>query len=110
MPYEEWTETIKVKNQKDIVLKMIETPHGPLLDETLAEKNLALKWAFHHITNNAMKSLYAMSEARDMKSFEMALQYATAPGLNVMYADADNIAWWVFGDMAVKKSELDIDS
>lgn len=104
VPYEEWKEVIKVKNQPDVVLNFIETPHGPLMDETLSEKSLALKWAFHRPENDTMKALYSMSEAKDIKSFEAGLQYATAPGLNVMYADAENIAWWMFGDIVVKKN------
>lgn len=103
-PYQEWNEVIKVKDQHDLVLNMIETAHGPIMDEFLTEKNLALKWAFHKIENNPMKSLREMGEAKDIAAFEKALQYATAPGLNVMYADAENIAWWVFGDIAVKKN------
>lgn len=103
-PYKEWSEVIKVKNQPDLVLKMIETPHGPIMDEVIAEKNLSLKWAFHKVENNPLKTLREMAEAKDMLSFAASLQYGTAPGLNVMYADAKNIAWWIFGDIAVKKN------
>lgn len=103
-PYQEWQEVIKVKGQPDLVLPMIETPHGPLMDEVLEEKNLALKWAFHRLENNPMKALHDMGESRTLENFEKALQHATAPGLNVMYADPQNIAWWIFGDLAVKKN------
>lgn len=102
--YQEWSEVIKIKNQPDLVLKMIETPHGPIMDETLTEKSLSLKWAFHRPENNPLRALREMAEAKNIKSFETALQYGTAPGLNVMYADVDNIAWWIFGDLAVKKN------
>lgn len=103
-PYQEWTETIAIKGKPALVLNMIETPHGPVMDEVLSEKSLALKWAFHSPNNNPMKALRLMSEAKSMSDFETALQYGTAPGLNVMYADADNIAWWIFGDIAVKQN------
>ncbi|WII71656.1 penicillin acylase family protein [Bdellovibrio sp. 22V] len=103
-PYQEWKEVIKVKNEGDVVLNVIETSHGPLMDEVLEEKNLALKWAFHRRENNPMKALRAMGAAKNIKEFEAALQYGTAPGLNVMYADAENIAWWMFGDVAIKKN------
>lgn len=104
VPYKEWIETIKVKGEPDVTLHLIETPHGPLMDEVLKEKNLALKWAFHSLKNNPLRALREMAEAKDMKKFERAIQYATAPGINVLYADAKNIAWWIFGDMAVKKN------
>ncbi|UOF01748.1 penicillin acylase family protein [Bdellovibrio reynosensis] len=102
--YKTWTETIKVKDSTDVVLEMIETSHGPLMDHFLEEKNLALKWAFHRPENNPMKALRLMGEAKDLGQFESALQFGTAPGLNVMYADRVNIAWWMFGDIAVKKN------
>ncbi|WP_253696838.1 penicillin acylase family protein [Bdellovibrio bacteriovorus] len=102
--YQEWNEVIKVKDGIDVTLPMIETPHGPLMDGIFTEKNLALKWAFHRKENNPMKALRMMGEAKSMAEFESALKSATAPGLNVMYADADNIAWWIFGDIAVKKN------
>lgn len=102
--YQEWVEVIKIKDKPDLIIQMIETPHGPLMDEVLSEKNLALKWAFHKSENNPLKALREMAEAKDIHSFETAIQYGTAPGLNVMYADADNIAWWILGDIAVKKN------
>lgn len=104
VPYQEWSESIRIKNRPDLKLEMIETPHGPLMDHALARSGLALKWAFHRIKNNPMKALYEMARARNMQQFEAALQFGTAPGLNVMYADAKNIAWWIFGDMAIKKN------
>ncbi|NUN05540.1 MAG: penicillin acylase family protein [Bdellovibrio sp.] len=104
VPYQEWQEVIKVKNQDDVVLNMIETPHGPLLNQVLADQDLALAWAFHRRENNPMRALMEMAEAKSMQTFESAMQYATAPGLNVMYADSENIAWWTFGDMAIKKN------
>ncbi len=103
-PYQERREVIKVKNASDVVLSLIETPHGPLMDEVLTQKGLALKWAYHRPENNPMKSLRGMGAATNMKSFEEALKFATAPGLNVMYADADNIAWWMVGDLAIKSN------
>lgn len=103
-PYREWSETIKVKGMQDLVLPMIETAHGPLLEHLLPESNLSLKWAFHRPENDPMQALYQMAEAPNMGTFENALKTGSAPGLNVMYADANNIAWWIFGDMALKKN------
>ncbi|MEN0059657.1 MAG: penicillin acylase family protein [Bdellovibrio sp.] len=103
-PYREWREIIPVKGAADVILNLIETPHGPVMDEVLTEPSLALKWAFHRLENNPLKSLREMGLATNMERFEKALRHATAPGLNVMYADAENIAWWMFGDIAIKKN------
>lgn len=102
IPYKEWQEVIKVKNAPDVVLDMIETQHGPLLDHILETKDLALKWAFHRPDNDPIKALRLMAESKSLESFEAALKPVTAPGLNVMYADATNIAWWTVGDIAIK--------
>lgn len=104
LPFTEWHEVIKVKKQPDFSFTMIETSHGPIMDQVLDEKNLALKWAFHSTKNNPLKSLKEMAEAKRTTDFEKALQYGSAPGLNVLYADASNIAWWIFGDVAVKRN------
>lgn len=101
-PYKETQEEILVKGQKNPVrLTILETSHGPVLDHVL-QKDLALKWSFHRPENNTMKALQKMNDSKDIKEFEEALKFATAPGLNVMYSDKENIAWWMFGDIALK--------
>lgn len=103
-PYQEWQEIIKVKGEPDAVLDMIETSHGPIMNHALETKDLSLKWAFHSKTNDLIQTVRNMAEAKTMAEFEKPLQRVTAPGLNVMYADAENIAWWMIGDIALKKN------
>ncbi|HEX7673663.1 MAG TPA: penicillin acylase family protein [Bdellovibrio sp.] len=103
-PYSEWNEIIVVKNKPDVSFKMIETPHGFLMDEVLDQKNIALKWAFNSPHNDTMATLYHMGEAKNITEFENSLKDGTAPGLNVMYADPQNIAWWTYGEIAIKKN------
>lgn len=104
VPYTSWDETIQIKNEEPKVLTILNTPHGPLLNHVLENRDLSLKWAFHREGNNPLAALRDMALSQDMASFKLALQQATAPGLNVLYADKDNIAWWMFGDMAVKQN------
>ncbi|WP_413584513.1 penicillin acylase family protein [Bdellovibrio sp. HCB274] len=109
--YQTRVETIAVKKQEPVTIEIIETPHGPLMNHVI-DSDLSLKWAFHNVNNDPLQALYQMGEAKDMKTFENALKTGTAPGLNVMYADAENIAWWMFGEVAVKgnpNSELILD-
>ncbi|WP_413557432.1 penicillin acylase family protein [Bdellovibrio sp. HCB209] len=104
-------EMIRVKNQAPTTIEIIETPHGPLMNHVI-DSDLSLKWAYHNVDNDPLQALYVMGEAKDMKTFENALKPGTAPGLNVMYADAENIAWWMFGEVAMKgnpHSELILD-
>jgi penicillin amidase len=102
-PYTVRSETIAVKKQEPVTMEVIQTPHGPLMDYVV-DADLSLKWAYHKIDNDPLQALYVMGEAKDMKTFENALKPGSAPGLNVMYADDQNIAWWMFGDVAVKNN------
>jgi penicillin amidase len=102
--YKEHPQVIHVKNKPDVEFTVIETAHGPVLDEVLDEKDIALRWSFHKETNNPMENIYSMGEASNISEFENALKTGNAPGLNVMYADADNIAWWTFGDIIKRKN------
>ncbi len=102
-PYQVRKEVIEVKKHSPIDMEIIETPHGPLMDYVI-DTDLSLKWAYHKIDNDPLYALYTMGEAKDMKTFENALKPGSAPGLNVMYADAENIAWWMFGDVEIKNN------
>ncbi|UYL07731.1 penicillin acylase family protein [Bdellovibrio sp. SKB1291214] len=100
-PYTVRNETIMVKKQAPVQMEVIQTPHGPLMDYVV-DADLSLKWAYPKIDNDPLQALYTMGESKDMKTFENALKTGSAPGLNVMYADEKNIAWWMFGDVATK--------
>lgn len=95
-------EVIKVKGQKDYQFKLKETNHGPLLDQVLEDKNISLRWNYFDANNDPIASLYQMSEARNMAEFKAAVATGISPGLNVLYADHDNIAWWMFGKVETK--------
>src|SRR5690606_29898606 len=45
--------------------------------------------------NQLLQAIYEMAHADDMDEFSAALPKIHAPGLNIMYGDAEgNIAWW----------------
>jgi penicillin amidase len=88
-----FSEIISVKDQEDIHLPIRMTEHGPLLDEIIEEKSIALNWSFHHISNRPLEAFWKMNEAKNFEAFKKAASLAAAPGLNIIYADAeDNIA------------------
>jgi penicillin amidase len=88
-----FSETIKVKDSKDIHLPIRMTDHGPLLDEIIETKNIAMKWSLHHPLNKPLQAFWKMNEAKNFKEFKSAVSLAGAPGLNIIYADTDdNIA------------------
>jgi penicillin amidase len=100
-------ETIKVKNSKDVNLTIFSTHHGPLLDEFFSEnekKHLSLSWAFLSPENDPLNALYRMGIAKDINEFKFAVSLGVAPGLNILYADKDNIGWWMFGEIRHKSN------
>lgn len=99
-------EEIKIKGKDSYKFKLKETNHGPLLTEVLPDKNLALKWAFLEPDNNPLLVLYKMNQARNMEEFKSAVSLGVAPGLNVLYADRDNIGWWMFGRIYEKPGHV----
>lgn len=110
--YRERLEVIKVKGEKNAQIVVLTTQHGPILDDVFtnpADKSLALKWAFHHSDNDPLYALYKMGRAKNMEEFKAGVALGKAPGLNVLYADKQNIGWWIFGEVATKSTRLGSD-
>lgn len=110
--YRERLEIIKIKKKPDLKMVIIETQHGPILDEIFPhpeDKSIALKWAFRSPLNDPLTALYKMGKAKSMEEFKTAVALGHAPGLNILYADKKNIAWWIFGDIAKKSTHTPTD-
>lgn len=103
--YKERFEKIAIKGSRPFEMVVIETEHGPLMDDVFSspeDKSIALKWAFRSLDNDPLFALYKMGRARSMQEFKAAVALGVSPGLNVLYADKKNIAWWMFGEIAQK--------
>ncbi len=105
-PLKKTKEVIKVKGKKDYEFEIKETIHGPILDEISDEKSLALKWAYYEPDNDPITTLYEMSFSKNMLEMKAAVSKGVAPGLNILYADKENIAWWIFGRVYQKPSHV----
>ncbi len=104
IPYEIREEVIKVKGKSDINLKIKVSKHGPImndfLDEITTSKPIAMDWIYTKFDNKMLTASYEMSHATSLDSFKQAVAKIHAPGLNVMYGDAqDNIAWFAAGKL-----------
>ncbi|WP_437395307.1 penicillin acylase family protein [Flagellimonas lutimaris] len=97
--YEFVNKTIKVKDGDDVVFTYKKTHHGPVLnniaDQISGDRPIAMSWIYTKPKNMVMHALYGISHASNIKEFKSALPNIHAPGLNVMYGDAEgNVAWW----------------
>lgn len=92
------TEIIHVKDSNDVSINCRSTSHGPILSDVLPEvssRPVSISWTYLKFPNNLLEVLWKTSHAQSMEQFRNAISMIAAPGLNVIYADAeDNIAWY----------------
>ncbi len=107
------TETIKVKGQDDIQLKVRRSKHGPILNDAIdtikdEKEPVALSWAFYDFSNDMGAGYYGLAHAKDAFEAREAVRLLKAPGLNFVLADATgNIAWWAAGAIPIRPAHVD---
>ena len=91
------TEIIKVKNEKDHVIKIRRTIWGPVSPKLLMGKEVAIQWtAFYPEAVDL--DLVNLTEIRDLDAAISLFNQAGMPVLNVMLADnKGHIAWTLTG-------------
>ncbi|MGP1993624.1 penicillin acylase family protein [Zobellia laminariae] len=97
--YEIIARTIKVKDSDDVHFTYKKTHHGPILNgianQVTGERPISMWWIFTKVENKLLNSLYNMSYATTLDDFQHGLEDLHAPGLGIVYGDAeDNVAWW----------------
>ncbi len=97
--YETVLKTIKIKDSTDYEFTFKKTEHGPVMNgianQINGEKPISMWWIYTRKENKVMDALYGISHAQNINEFESELPKIHAPGLNIMYGDADgNVAWW----------------
>ncbi|PTX61400.1 penicillin amidase [Kordia periserrulae] len=102
--YTEVTKTIKVKDAEDVTLTVKRSHHGPILngiaDGIDFEQPVAMSWIYTQRKNELLEACYIMSHANNQVEFEKSIPKIHAPGLNIMYGDAeDNIGWYTAGQL-----------
>ena len=90
---------IPVKGQDPVSFEYRKTDRGPVINgviESLREASpVSMSWVYTQGENKVLQALYGISHATGLNSFEASVKDIHAPGLNVMYGDAEgNVAWW----------------
>jgi penicillin G amidase len=96
------TEKIKIKGGKEIEFEVRETHHGPIISDASADlkelypnEAISAWWVFNQSPSQTLEALYMMAHCNNINTARKAASMIDAPGLNIMYGDADNnIAWW----------------
>lgn len=115
LPLNTREEVILVKGEATQILKIKSTHHGPLLGNLIASKKdeesdlayLSFSWPYFNANNKPLEAIFEMGTAGSMQEFKNAVAKGVTPGLNVIYADkSDNIAWWIMGEISIKRKDL----
>ncbi len=102
-----YSDTIRVKDSSDVVIKIASTDHGPIIsgvhpydflypNDKLDQTTISMNWLGNHISNE-MYSFYLVNHAKNWIEFKEALTSYSVPGQNFVYADKDGNIGYVFG-------------
>lgn len=96
-------EIIKVKGGEDVTITLRRSPHGPIVNDALANPGqtpIAMWWAFLETENPILDAFYQLNRADSLAKARTAVAQIHAPGLNVIYANASgDIGWWAAGKL-----------
>jgi len=102
-------EVIKVKDSVSVNLVCRSTHHGPICSDVMPEFKtmttypVSACWTFLNFNNNLMEATWKLAHSDSMAQFREAVSTIAAPGLNIVYADAqNNIAWYTAAKFAVR--------
>ena len=71
-----------------------------VIEQMKGDRPIAMDWVYTNFENKMLDVSYEMSHARSLEAFREAAKKIHAPGLNVMYGDAENnIAWFASGKL-----------
>jgi len=115
-----YEETIQVRGKPDVVLKVRESRHGPLIsdagitDDLLGNKNrnayaIAMRWTALDADADMVSVALAMNRATDVTSFIDAARGWVAPMQNMVVADrAGHIGYIAPGRVPLRKPDNDL--
>ena len=108
-------ETIKIKGAADSSFKVKITRHGPVINSVVENVGkyetdpVSVWWAFTNFSGTTFQATYELTHSKNMDDVRNACKLIEAPGLNVIYGDADgNIAWWACAK--IMKRQLHVNS
>lgn len=100
-------DTIKIKNQKEVVIEIKNTHRGPIISSihpsnfiyNSDEKNypdISVRWLGNEFSDE-MHAFLSMNKAKNFNEFKEAISYFSLPGQNFVYADNDGNIGYVMG-------------
>lgn len=106
--FSERKEIIRVRDANDILHIVRSTRNGPVISDIhpssalLGDHVVTLRWMGHQVSHE-LWAIYQMNRALNMQQFRNAVQQFHSPGMNFIYADAeDNIAIFTGASLPVR--------
>jgi penicillin G amidase len=97
------TETIRVKGQQPVDVRVLVTRHGPITVND-GKQLLALRWTAAE-PGMLQYPILELNRAQNWQQFTAALTRFPAPGSNLIYADVDgNIGYHAVGSLPVRRA------
>ena len=104
LPLDIRTETLEVAGKAPVTFEVRETHHGPLLED-----DVAMWWTFNQYPENKIhQAFYGFSRESGVERFAEHASLIHAPGLNMMYGDAQgDIGWWACAKLPIYRPGID---
>ncbi|MCI0577165.1 MAG: penicillin acylase family protein [Chloroflexi bacterium] len=99
-------EVIKVNGSEDVVLEVLLTRHGPIINELVDGQSdvLSIRWTAHE-PSRILQAISLLNRSTNYEEFREALQYWDVPSQNVIYADVEgNIAYQMPGLVPLRQN------
>jgi penicillin amidase len=99
VPCAERVEVIRVKGEEPAQVRVLETPHGPIIGPALAGEVGAIALQATWLAPRPVRGCLTVHHARDFDGFRRCFEQWPSLPLNLAYADANgNIGWQLVGD------------
>jgi acyl-homoserine-lactone acylase len=116
LPVSSRVEIFRVLGKEPAKVAILETRHGPLLNESLKRNpvsiiqslpvdlpyGIAFSWASNNENDHSMDAFFKLSTAASVEEAVPIMKQIKAMALNMVCADKDNIAWQVTGNYPVR--------
>lgn len=107
MPLKKRKEKIFVKDSSEVVIEIISTHRGPLIDDIhpysfvhedkkTKSFNISMRWLGSEYSDE-FQAFYEINKAKNFEQFRQAFKSYSVPGQNFVYADKQNNIGYVFG-------------
>lgn len=117
--FDKRVELIKIKDAEDIELELLTSRHGTIVNHIFdgteggkyglgnVKQPVALWWAFLNTENQMMEAFYSLTTANTLEKAQLSAEKIHAPGLNLMYANANgDIAWWASAKLPIRPAHV----